>query len=152
MKANLCTNLDRYELENISYIDYTNLSSFNKIPTKFFSELYWEELTIPTSSRFEVLSNIYYGVPDYWDIIMCYNGVLSLFDIPQDNDLVYILAEKNYQNWYSEFKHVKTYSELELKTIKDDFITKAFETNETYRVLKFIKPEYISELLKEIKL
>lgn len=150
MKTNLWTNLDRYTIDDISYIDYTNLANFKKIPSKYYSKEYFEYISIPTSTRFEIISDIYYGTPDYWDIIMTFNGIKSLFDLPQDTDLIYAKAEEYYNSWYKEFQYVKPYTALELSTKKEEFITQATEENEANRVIKLIKNEYIAEFLKDM--
>jgi uncharacterized protein YrzB (UPF0473 family) len=171
MKNNLCKKLEYYNKDGFNYIDYTNMGKIAKVPEKFEDQKYWEYLSVQTGTRFENLSYIYYGTTDYWDILMSFNNIISLFDLPQNEDVIYKLAKVKFDSWYEDFMLLHRISQEE-KDLFDSWYTvnrfststtnevlfkklleietQMLEENEKNRIIRFIKREYIVDVLKAI--
>lgn len=171
MKNNLCKNIEKVLIGDIYFIDYTNKANISVIPEKYYDPQYWIEVSIDDDMRFETMSYIYYGSVDYWDIIMSFNGLISLFDVPTNNDRVFEIAKYNFDDWFENFKIPFNFTDTDkiqfdlwyenfrnsypspntiLEEKLKEFEDQAFIDNEKNRIIRLIKPEYITNVLREL--
>ena len=138
------------ELKRVRNI--TSLNLLPDIPPKFFSPDYTIKRKVHNDELIEQISFDLYQSTDYWDILLVLNGMTSMNQLPVNNDIVIIKAEKKLQEWKDKgaLLNIPMTSALLLKKY-NEFLLLEETLNEKYRYINYISPEDMSELLADIE-
>lgn len=145
---NTLLNYDKEELDEFIVSDYfsKDINIFNLIDGL---DDYIEIYTIADNDKLERVSLEIYGTTDYWDIILMLNDRNPLFDMPLDYDKIRNGSEEianTYINFlYSQAPVTDTARVLEFT---NEILTRNFNENESFRMIKIIKPSKIGAFLK----
>lgn len=102
---------------------------------KFYLEYYIKEGDTP-----EMVAYRFYGSTDWWWVICTYNEIMDPFyDWPLTYDEIESLTKKIVIDWLSN------------PSVYNEKLTSLLTENETKKKIKILKPEYLPQLVKEIK-
>ena len=130
----------------------TSLNLLPDIPPKFFGPDYTIKRKVHNDELIEQISFDLYQSTDYWDILLVLNGMTSMNQLPVNNDIVIIKAEKKLQEWKDKgaLLNIPMTSELLLKKY-NEFLLQEENLNEKYRYINYVSAEDMSELLADIE-
>lgn len=131
-----------------------NLTTFNILPTipvKYFGEEYVLQKKLEDDRLLEGISQELYNSTDYWDILLVYNGMTSLDNLPANYDTVLVRANTEFQGWVvrGDLMH-SNLTDIEKETKYKAILANEIEINEKYRYLKYLSANDVSSLLAEL--
>jgi len=136
---------------NKEYKDFSKLCEIPKIPDYFYEDKYKDYIILEDNRLLESISFELYNNTNYWDVLGFYNKMISLDELPVDNDIVLERISKRYNEYIQNNKKIINYKDTNNTNILDNITKEEQEKNEKYRKFYYIKPEYINELLIYIK-
>jgi hypothetical protein len=135
--------------ENTSIEDYF---SFDLKGVLEFVENYPENqfdfYLMQDDDKLERISLELYGNANYWDILLLINGKDALFDMPYNFDTVAKLALSNAEKYAKKVSTFLTLSDAHKAEMTEVYEEKFRRENETNRLLKIVKPEYMQTFIQ----
>jgi hypothetical protein len=145
-------NFKDIEFDGVLVKDYTDLSVLPGIPAKYYDSKYLMEYELQDNELIEGVSYNIYGTTNYWDLLIAGNGIKSLSQLPVQYDTVLVRAEERYSTFLMKPNLTGIVPTTEKKElIYQEILAEEIENNEKFRTLKYIRPEYISELLSDLQ-
>lgn len=126
----------------------TVLNLLPDIPAKFFTDDYILLKKIEDDKLIEALSYELYNNTDYWDILLVLNGMTNMNQMPVNYDTILVRVGYKIEKWADRGKLMYSQlTDLQIKTKYDEMLLEEINLNETYRNIKYISKNDLSELL-----
>ena len=141
------------DIGNFNYVrNVTDLPLLPKIPEKYYGESYYDIKIVEDDILIEQISFEVYGTTDYWDLLLAYNGIKSIGELPVNYDILIQRVEEEFFAWKKVAKKMSFLpDEKEIEASFEIILKEKQDLNEKYRKFKYIKPEVISEVISYIE-
>ena len=138
--------------DNKDIKNMTCLGLLPDIPDKFHGTDYIIKRKVHDDELIEQIAYNIYENTDYWDILLALNGMTSMNQLPVNNDIVIIRADKKLQAWKDKGSLLNSIMTPEILLEKyNEFLILEEELNEKYRYINYISVEDMSELLADLE-
>jgi hypothetical protein len=99
--------------------------------------------------KLEALAYKEYNDSSLWDVLFVINKMKSVYDLPKNQDIVYSESVDYFNEWKAKFPYIQNQQTLDniFKAIHSRKVT----SNEKYRVIRYIYPDYLTVFLDQVK-
>ena len=147
--TNIYTGNEKTGSLNIYNYDFVRLKEIRDFFT-LIPDAWIGYTTITNNTNFEKLAYDIYGNMHYWDIILMLNNRLPLFDNSYDYDILISMTDSALDD-YEQNVIKRVMSDAERQEFNTMYLDKLSEQNENNRVVKYIYPEKMSEVIIKMR-
>jgi hypothetical protein len=135
---------------NITFDNIFNTNKIYGLSLTFASDydymFYYKE--IQDDTRLDLLAFREYNNSSYWDLLFYINEMESIFDLPTNYDNVHGMALEKLEKMEAKIGVIKS-PVLRNETFQR-LLDETIQQNEKHRKFRFVRPEYISQLVSII--
>jgi hypothetical protein len=149
---NTYLNFESIEFLNNYVSNVTTLNLLPDIPEKYYGDDYILKIKVSDDELLEAISFKIYETTDYWDLLMVFNDITRMNQLPVNHDIVLTRADNKLQEWKAKGVLLNSILSDDIIEAKyQEFLEEVTEENEKFRYINYVSKEDLSELIADLE-